>query len=85
MDYIAPSFAFDLLTGEKEITAEPFAASVPKPLTDIIAVSELITPAIYSVSDDGESQPFDNSPRLFFNNGIKSVGSGTYHVPAWNG
>ena len=54
-------------------------------MTDIIAVSELITPAIYSMSDDGESQPFENSPRLFFNNGIKSVGSGTYHVPAWNG
>ena len=85
LNHIAPSFAFDLLTGEKEITAEPFAASVPKPLTDIIAVSELITPAIYSMSDDGESQPFENSPRLFFNNGIKSVGSGTYHVPAWNG
>jgi len=85
LTHIVPPHAFDLLTGEKEISAEPFAASVPKPLTEQNAVSELITPAIYSMSDDGETQPFDNSPRLFFNNGIKSVGSGTYHVPAWNG
>ena len=84
LDYIAPSFSFDLLTGEEEISAEPFATSVPKALTNIPAVSELITPAIYSVSDDGESQPFENSPRLFFNNGIKSVGSGSYYIPAWN-
>ena len=84
LDYIAPSFSFDLLTGEKEISAEPFAASVPKALTNIPAVSELITPAIYSMSDDGESQPFENSPRLFFNNGIKSVGSGSYYIPSWN-
>ena len=85
LNYIATPFVFDILTGEKEISAEPFAASVPKPLTEINDVAELITPAIYSMTDDGESQPFDNSPRLFFNNGIKSVGSGTYHVPAWNG
>ena len=84
LDYIAPSFSFDLLTGEKEISAEPFAASVPKPLTNINAVSELITPAIYSLTDDGEGEPFENSPRLFFNNGIKSVGSGSYYIPAWN-
>jgi len=84
LNQIAPSAQFDLLTGEKEISAEPFAASVPKPLTNINDVSELITPAIYSVSDDGESQPFENSPRLFFNNGIKSVGSGSYYIPAWN-
>jgi len=84
LNYIAPSFSFDLLTGEKEISAEPFAASVPKPLTEINAVSELITPAIYSLTDDGEGEPFENSPRLFFNNGIKSVGSGSYHIPAWN-
>lgn len=84
LDYIAPSFSFDLLTGEKEISAEPFAASVPKPLTNITAVSELITPAIYSLTDDGEGEPFENSPRLFFNNGIKSVGSGSYYIPEWN-
>jgi hypothetical protein len=84
LDYIAPSFSFDLLTGEEEISAEPFATSVPKALTNIPDVSELVTPAIYSVSDDGESQPFENSPRLFYNNGIKSVGSGSYYIPSWN-
>ena len=85
LNYIAPSFSFDILTGEKEISAEPFAASVPKPLTNIPQVSDLITPAIYSLTDDGESRPFENSPRLFFNNEIKSVGNGSYHIPAWNG
>ena len=85
LTHIVPPHAFDLLTGEKEISAEPFAASVPKPLSANPQLSEFITPAIYSVSDDGASQPFDNSPRLFFNNGIKNVGSGSYHIPAWNG
>ena len=84
LNYIAPAFSFDLLTGEKEISAAPFAASVIKPLTNITAVSELITPAIYSVSDDGESQPFANSPRLFYNNGIKTINNGSYWVPEWN-
>lgn len=79
------AYGYDILAGEKEISAEPFAASVMKPLTGINAVSELITPAIYSLTDDGESQPFDNSPRLFYNNGIKSVGTGSYYIPAWNG
>jgi|TARA_R110000824_G_scaffold4314_1_gene20855 hypothetical protein len=85
LDYIAPSFSFNLLTGEEEISAEPFAASVPKALDTSYAVSELITPAIYSQADDGTSSPFENSPRLFFNNGIKSVGSGSYYIPEWNG
>ena len=85
LNHITMPFTFDLLTGEKEISAAPFASSVIKPLTDIQQVSELITPAIYSMSDDGESQPFANSPRLFYNNGIKSVGSGSYYIPAWNG
>ena len=84
LNYIAPSFLFDLLTGEKEISAAPFASTVIKPLTDIPDVSELITPAVYSLSDDGDSQPFANSPRLFFNNGVKSVGNGSYYIPEWN-
>lgn len=85
LDYIAPSFSFNLLAGEEEISAEPFAASVPKALDTNYAVSELITPAIYSQAADGTSSPFENSPRLFFNNGIKSVGSGSYYIPEWNG
>ena len=84
LNYIAPSFSFNLLTGEKEISAAPFASTVIKPLTSISAVSDLITPAVYSLSDDGNAQPFANSPRLFFNNGVKSVGSGSYYIPEWN-
>ena len=73
-----------VLDGEKEIIAEPFAATVPKPLDD--AFSDFIVPAIYSHNTgDNVSDNFDNSPRIMFNNGVKQLSSCTYNVPAQNG
>ena len=72
-----------ILTGEEEIIAEPFAATVPKPLMS--QFSDFITPAIYSYNaDDGTSQGFANSPRIMFNNGVKTLTSCTYYIPAQN-
>ena len=74
---------FNILDGLDEIVAEPFAATVVKPIMP--EYPNLITPALYSYnSDDGTSEGFDNSPRIMYNNGIKSTGVDCY-VPAQNG
>ena len=73
-----------VLDGEKEVIAEPFAASVPKPLSE--AFTDFIVPAIYSHNTgDNVSEGFDNSPRIMFKNGVKTLTSCTYNVPAQNG
>jgi hypothetical protein len=78
-----------VLEGEEEIIAEPFAATVPKPLMS--QFSDFITPSIYSYNaDDGTTEGFENSPRIMYNNGIKSSALGTftsctYYIPEQNG
>ena len=72
---------FTILEGEEEIIAEPFAATVSKPLD--YQFSSFITPAIYSMTDDETSEGFDNSPRIFYNNGVKSTGA-SYYIPPQN-
>jgi hypothetical protein len=73
-----------VLEGEEEIIAEPFAATVPKPLMS--QFSDFITPSIYSYNaDDGTSEGFENSPRIMYNNGVKILTSCTYYIPAQNG
>ena len=80
---------FTILQGTEEIVAEPFAATVPKPLMS--QFYDLIVPSIYSYNpNDGTSEEFDNSPRIMFNNGIKSATAGTfvsctYYIPEQNG
>ena len=74
---------YNILEGTKEITAEPFAATVIKPLAS--QFSQFITPALYSYdSDSNTSEGFDNSPRIMYNNGIKATGA-PYFIPAQNG
>jgi len=70
-----------IFQGTKEIIAEPFAATVSKPLDDQFA--DFIVPTVYAKTDDG-TEGFDNSPRIFYNNGIKSTGA-SYYIPAQNG
>ena len=75
---------FNILDGKEEVIAEPFAATVVKPLFD--STPELITPAIYSYSpDDDTSEGFENSPRIMYSNGQKTLSSTTFSVPAQNG
>jgi len=73
---------FTILSGEDEIIAEPFAATVVKPLMSQYA--DLITPALYAMSEDEVTEGFENSPRIMFNNGIKSTVY-DYYIPAQNG
>jgi hypothetical protein len=73
---------FTILEGTKEIIAEPFAATVSRPLYSQFA--NFVVPNVYSKNDDGTYEGFDNSPRVFYNNGIKSTGA-SYYIPAQNG
>jgi hypothetical protein len=74
-----------IFIGEKEIIAEPFAATVPKPLVDF-QFGDFIVPSIYSYNpDDGTSEGFDNSPRIMYNNGKKTLVTCTYYIPEQNG
>ena len=70
---------FTILEGTKEIIAEPFAATVSRPFYDQFA--SFVVPNVYSKNDDGTYEGFDNSPRVFYNNGIKSTGA-SYYIPA---
>ena len=72
---------FNILDGEEEIVSEPFAATLVKPLMS--QFPSFIVPAIYAMNDD-VSESFDNSPRIMYNNGIKSTGV-SYYIPAQNG
>jgi hypothetical protein len=73
-----------VLEGEEEIIAEPFAATVPKPLMS--QFFDFITPSIYSYNaDDGTSEGFENSPRIMYNNGVQTLTSCDYYIPAQNG
>ena len=73
---------FTILEGTKEIIAEPFAATVSKPLSAQFA--NFIVPSIYAMNEDGTSEGFDNSPRILYNNGKISTGA-SYYIPAQNG
>jgi len=67
---------------QDEIIAEPFAATFVKPLMS--QFSAFVTPAIYSMTEDGTSEGFENSPRIMYNNGIKDTGA-SYYIPEQNG
>ena len=73
---------FNILDGEEEIIAEPFAATVVKPLEDNFP--QFITPAIYAMNEDGSTEGFENSPRIMYNNGVKPTGA-SYFIPGQNG
>ena len=73
---------FNILEGEEEITAEPFAATMVRPL--MTQYFDLIIPTIYSMDDSGVCEPFDNAPRILYNNGVKDSGT-SYYIPAQNG
>ena len=72
---------FNILEGEDEVVAEPFSATVVKPLMSQYA--GFVTPAIYAMNDD-VFEGFENSPRIMYNNGKKDTGT-SYFIPAQNG
>ena len=75
---------FNILEGIDEIIAEPFAATVVKPL--MYQYPDFIVPSLYSYNaNDDTTEGFENSPRIMYNNGVVNMGSTTYSVPAQNG
>jgi hypothetical protein len=75
-----------LFTGTEEIVAEPFAASVIAPLES--AYMDFVVPRIYARDEDGLCESFENSPRILYNNGIKTLATpsfSSYSVPTQNG
>ena len=75
--------AYTILEGIDETVAEPFAATVIKPLFD--QFGDFITPSIFTSNDNAtEFEGFDNSPRIMYNNGVKNTGI-TYYIPDQNG
>ena len=47
---------------------------------------DFITPALYSYnSNDDTSEAFENSPRIMYNNGVKTIAGYTYNAPLPNG
>jgi len=76
--------AFSILDGREEIVADPFAATVVKPLFS--QFPNFITPAIFSADDDGNTEGFDNAPRIVHINTKKQLDTPlTYYIPAQNG
>jgi len=73
---------FNILDGEDEIVAEPFAATLVKPLMS--QFPSFITPAIYARGSDATWEGFENIPRIMYNNGIKPTGT-SYYIPEQNG
>ena len=74
--------AYTILDGIDEVSADPFAATVPKPLT--AAYTDFIVPAIYSMDEEGITSSFANSPRIMYNNGVVTLNPTTYYIPAQN-
>ena len=77
------SYELNLLTGEDEIVAEPFAATVIKPLMS--QYSEFVVPSIYAMSDDGTTEGFANAPRIMYDDGKTYLSGDDYYVPEQNG
>ena len=74
---------FTILDGEEEIVAEPFAATVIKPL--YTQFSNFIVPAIYA-SNEGAYEEYENVPRIVSIETRKQLSGGvTYFIPAQNG
>ena len=75
---------FNILEGLDEIIAEPFAATVVKPLDE--GFPDFIVPSLYSYNaNDDTSEGFENSPRIMYNNEIKTLSTNTYSIPTQNG
>jgi hypothetical protein len=73
-----------LLQGENVISAKPFAATIMKPLMSQFPT--FVVPSIYAY-EDGQSEGFDNAPRICYNSGLYDMTSDgyTYYIPAQNG
>ena len=77
------SSQLDLLSGEDEVIASPFAATIMKDLFD--DTPELTAPSIYGTNENHtEFGSIKNLPRILIDTGVYTA-SDTFYVPAQNG
>ena len=74
--------ALTVLEGEEKIEANPFAATIVKPLHNDF---DLVIPVIYGGNEEEGYEAIDNLPRILFNNGLVTMPTTTYYVPEQNG
>lgn len=80
---IQDSSELDLLSGEDEVIASPFAATIMKDLFD--DTPELTAPSIYGSNEEvTEFGSIKNLPRILIDTGVYTS-SDTFYVPAQNG
>ena len=80
---ILDSTQLDLLSGEDEVIASPFAATIMKDLFD--DTPELTAPSIYGSNEEvTEFGSIKNLPRILIDTGVYTA-SDTFYVPAQNG
>jgi hypothetical protein len=73
--------AYNLLRGEEEIIATPFAPTVMKPIFDGYD-NDFIIPVIYSGNEDGtEFEGFENTPRIMYDIQTVNLPVGKYSAP----
>ena len=77
--------AFTILDGVDEIVAEPFAATVSRPIIE--EYSDFVIPQVYTSNDEQtEFEGFDNAPRIMYDMGKHTLQGGVeYYIPAQNG
>ena len=90
VDYGSKVFSvpdFTLLTGEEEIIATPFSATVIKPIADYLG--DFLIPVVYSSNDDAtEFESYNNKPRILFkisSSPFTLPATITYKIPSQNG
>jgi hypothetical protein len=72
---------FDILEGENEIELTDFGATFIEPLTAGYD-DDFIVPHIVARNDDGTYESFENKARILYDNGIVTMTTGSYYVPA---
>ena len=76
--------AYTILEGKDEIIAEPFAATVAKPLFE--QFGDFVTPAVFTSNGEStQTESFENLPRIFRSNGAKTLDSSAYYTVATYG
>ena len=76
--------AYNLLQGEEEIIATPFAPTIIKPIFDGYD-NDFIIPVIYSGNEDGtEFEGFENAPRIMYDIQTVNLPVGKYSAPLVN-
>jgi len=86
-EHLALNNNSSIFTGEEEISATPFAATLIRPALDYL--STFIIPAIFTSNDEQtEYESFDNKPRILYKVSATPYAfqnGRTYYIPSQNG